>query len=47
MRGKGEVRGEGGRNDPNIVCTYEYNKKKERAQMRLAEPSAESSPTNC
>jgi hypothetical protein len=25
---KNECRGEGGRNDPNIVCTYEYNKKK-------------------
>jgi hypothetical protein len=22
------VQGEGGRNDPNIVCTYEYNKKR-------------------
>jgi hypothetical protein len=24
-----EGQGEGGRNDPNIICTYEYNKKKD------------------
>jgi hypothetical protein len=24
------VSGEGGRNDPNIVCTYEYNLKKRK-----------------
>jgi hypothetical protein len=29
--------GEGGRNDPNIVCTYEYNKiKKERKEKTQA-----------
>jgi hypothetical protein len=28
-RGKGGS-GEGGRNDPNIVCTYEYNLKKRK-----------------
>jgi hypothetical protein len=22
--------GKGGRNDPNIVCTYEYNKKRKK-----------------
>jgi hypothetical protein len=27
VRGVKEGAGEGGRNDPNIVCTYEYNKK--------------------
>jgi hypothetical protein len=26
--GEGRGQGEGGINDPNIVCTYEYNKKK-------------------
>jgi hypothetical protein len=27
--------GEGGRNDPNIVCTYELKKKKTRSRKRL------------
>jgi hypothetical protein len=29
----GMERGEGGRNDPNIVCTYEYNKKRRKKRM--------------
>jgi hypothetical protein len=28
--GKGGSEGKGVRNDPNIVCTYEYNKKRKR-----------------
>jgi hypothetical protein len=38
LGGKRGGRGEGGRNDPNIVCTYEYNKKKKKKEfptMRL------------
>jgi hypothetical protein len=27
---EGRGRGEVGRNDPNIVCTYEYNKKRKK-----------------
>jgi hypothetical protein len=27
MEGEGRRAGEGGRIDPNIVCTYEYNKR--------------------
>jgi hypothetical protein len=36
-RGKGgrEGQGEGGRNDPNIVCTYEYNKKRFQMNGRM------------
>jgi hypothetical protein len=36
----GKVReGAGGRgeNDPNIVCTYEYNKKREKKQIKKKE----------
>jgi hypothetical protein len=29
-----EGAGEGGRNDPNIVCTYEYDKKREKDQKK-------------
>jgi hypothetical protein len=29
--GKGQ--GKRGRNDPNIICTYEYNLKKKRKKM--------------
>jgi hypothetical protein len=28
-----------GRNDPNIVCTYEYKKKKQEIQSRRKSPS--------
>jgi hypothetical protein len=30
LGGDGKGWEEGGRNDPNIVCTYEYNKKRKR-----------------
>jgi hypothetical protein len=31
--GEGEGQGEEGRNDPNIVCTYEYNKKRKTKEI--------------
>jgi hypothetical protein len=35
LGGNGWERGEGGRNDPNIVCTYEYNKKKKKEKIYI------------
>jgi hypothetical protein len=34
-RGVRERVGEGGRNDPNIVCTYELKKKKKKEAMGM------------